>query len=290
MRPTSTGSLLILLVALLVAPSLASSEVMPDATAGESDRRGTPRVFRFEVTSEDPVAQGERLSAVLGCIGCHKPDLTGDDWTDPELGVLWTANLTHSAAKYSGVELAAMITAGARPDRPLMDMPSFLFSELHPDDLAALVSYLKTLTVKGVQHPAPTIGPQLARDIASGEFKDSAQQVVAMRDQAPPDLGPEHAFARHILRATCVECHGMDLRGGDENIADAPPRPDLRMVSAYSPEDFSSLMRTGKAIGGRDLELMSGVARWRYSRFTEAEITAVYDYLVELARRDLQQR
>lgn len=286
MTATSTASLLILWVALLVAPSLASAQVMPEPPADGSDQQ----VFRFEVVSDDPIAQGERLSAVLGCIGCHKLDLTGDDWTDPELGVLWTANLTHSVAEYSEAELAAMITAGTRPDRPLMDMPSFLFSELHPEDLAVLVSYLKTLTIKGVKHPPPTIGPQLARDIASGEFKDSAQQVAAMKIKAPPDLGPEHAFARHMLRATCVECHGMDLRGGDENIADAPPRPDLRMVSAYSPKDFFTLMRTGKAIGGRDLELMSGVARWRYSRFTDTEIKALYDYLVELARRDLQQR
>lgn len=240
--------------------------------------------FRFEVASSDPVEHGERLYAVLGCIGCHKRDLTGEDWSDPDLGILWTANLTRSAADYSEDALTAMITEGRRPDRALMDMPSYLFSEIHPDDLAALISYLKTGPPKGVKHPEPSIGPQLARDIATGDFKDSVQRVAEMKDRAPPDLGPEHAFARYILRATCTECHGMDLQGSTEQMMDAPPRPGLRIVAAYSEEDFANLMKTGRGLGDRELKLMSAVSRYRYSRFTDNEIKAVYHYLVELAQ------
>jgi len=257
-----------------------NSQVEP---AVESPDAITP--YRFEVASSDPIEHGERLSAVLGCIGCHTPDLTGEDWSEPDLGVLWTANLTRSAAAYTEDELTVMIAEGKRPDRALMDMPSYLFSELHPDDLAALVSYLKTLSAKGARHPDPTIGPKLAEDITSGDFKDSVQWVAEMRDKAPPDLGPEHAFARFILRATCAECHGMDLQGSTEQLMDAPPRPTLRIVAAYSVEDFSTLMKTGKPIGDRELKLMGGVSRWRYSRLTDSEINAVYDYLAELARR-----
>lgn len=238
---------------------------------------------RFDVVSDDPKEQGERLSAVLGCIGCHTPDLTGEDWSDPELGVLWTANLTQSAATFSEHELAVMITEGRRPDRALIDMPSYLFSQLHPEDVAALVNYLKALPVTGVKHPDATVGPKLAEDIASGAFKDSAQWVANMKDQAPPDLGAEHAFARHILRATCAECHGMDLRGSTEQLADAPPRPSLVMVAAYSAEDFATLMRTGVALGGRELNLMGGVSRWRYSQLTDNEVKAIYNYLVAFA-------
>jgi cytochrome c553 len=239
---------------------------------------------RFEVVSTDPNEHGERLSAVLGCIGCHKLDLTGEDWSDPEWGVLWTANLTQSAAAFSEHELAVMIAEGMRPDRTLMDMPSYLFSELDADDVDALVSYLKSLPAKGVRHPDPTIGPKLAEDIASGAFKDSVRQVAEMKNKAPPDLGPEHAFARSILRATCAECHGMDLQGHTEPMMDASPPPNLRIVAAYSAEDFSTLMKTGKPIGDRELKVMGGVSRGRYSRFTDSEIQAVYEYLAEFAR------
>ena len=37
-------------------------------------------------------------------------------------------------------------------------------------------------------------------------------------------------------------------------------------------------------IGNRELQMMGGVARWRYSQFTEGELNAIYDYLVEFAR------
>ncbi|MEJ2330129.1 MAG: c-type cytochrome [Gammaproteobacteria bacterium] len=275
-------------IPLLLAVSACGDEAPNSRTESVSEQsvvRSAPIIsHRFEVVSTDLNEHGERLSAVLGCIGCHKLDLTGEDWSDPDWGVLWTANLTQSAGAFSEHELAVMIAEGKRPDRALMDMPSYLFSELDPNDLAALVSYLKTLPVEGVQHPDPTIGPKLAEDIASGDFKDSAQQVAEMKNKAPPDLGPDHAFARSILRATCAECHGMDLQGQTEPMMDAPPPPDLRIVAAYSAEGFSTLMKTGKPIGDRELRVMGGVARGRYSRFTESEIKAVYEYLTEFAR------
>lgn len=275
----------VVVIPLLLAAFACSHEASDSEAEFVVETPASVAPFRFEVVSNDPVSHGERLSAVLGCIGCHTPDLTGEDWTEPGLGVLWTANLTQSAASYPADELSMMITRGKRPDRALMDMPSYLFSELHPDDIDALVSYLKSLPVTGEIHPEPTIGPQLAEDIASGEFRDSMEWVAEMKDQAPPDLGQEHEFARFILRATCVECHGMNLQGSAERMSDAPPRPDLRMVGAYAYDDFVTLMKTGKALGNRDLEMMGGVARWRYSRFTETEMNAVYAYLVELARR-----
>lgn len=262
--------------------------VMALAACGENppDAPEQVPVPRFELASADPVEHGERLVAVLGCVGCHDPDLTGVDWSEPDMGVLWTANLTQSAAKYSHDELVTMITQGKRPDRVLWDMPSFLFNGLHPDDVSAVVAYLKTLEPTGEVHPDPTMGPELQAQIDSGEWVDSAQDVLDKSDKGPPDLGPDFAYGRFILRATCVECHGMDLRGQEAPLAGAPARPDLRMVASYDRADFAHLMETGEAAGGRELVLMSGVARRRYSHFTDTEEDAVYTYLAELARRD----
>ena len=272
-------------VAVLLAAAACGNEASDAKPAPTVQQPITMGAYRFDVVSRNPVENGERLSAVLGCIGCHTPDLTGEDWSDPDLGVLWTANLTQSAAAFTADELTAMIVEGRRPDRALMDMPSYLFAKLHPDDLAALVAYLRTLPANGARHPDPVIGPKLAEDIASGKFKDSVQRVADLQDEAPPFLGPEHEFARFVLRATCAECHGMNLQGSAEQIPDAPPRPGLQVVGEYSAADFSTLMKTGKATGDRELNLMSAVARRRYSHFTDREIEAIYAYLGELARR-----
>lgn len=245
-----------------------------------------PEPPRFARASPDPVAHGERLSKVLGCSGCHGDDLTGTDWGDAEYGTLWSANLNRSAAAHSHAELAAMITAGTRPDRALMEMPSYLFTRLEARDLGAVVAYLKTLKPTGPVHPEPTIGPKLAEEIRAGTYRDSAQQVADLGNQWPPDLGEKFAFGRYIVRATCAECHKMDLRGDDPATEEPPLSVDLRIVASYDPADFTTLMRTGKAAGDRELEMMSGVARRRYANLTDDEVAAIRAYLTELAARD----
>ena len=178
-----------------------------------------------------------------------------------------------------------MIVGGRRADRALIDMPSMLFTQVHPDDISALVAYLKSRPVVGEARPEPTIGPTLAADIESGEFRNSQQWVEELGAATAPDLGAEHAFGRQIVRATCVECHGMDLRGSEAPLMDAPARPDLRVIAAYSAGDFRTLMRTGKGVGDRDLELMGGVARRRYAKFSDRELDAVYAYLRAFAEQ-----
>lgn len=267
-----------LLVALLV--GLAACSAPSDTPAA------VPGPLRFELASADPVKHGERLTQVLGCSGCHGDDLTGQDWSDA-MGTLWTANLTQSAAKYSHEDLGAMIITGKRPGRALMDMPSHLYTGLAPADVDALVAYLKSLPPKGAVHPEPSMTEEFRTMQARGEWMDSPTRVAAMRDKGAPDLGEAHAFGRFIIRATCVECHGIDLAGGKEAMEDkGNPPPNLRIVGSYSAQDFAALMRSGTAAGGREVGLMSKVARRRYANFTDAEVAAVRAYLVELANRD----
>ena len=266
--------------AALVLLGLAGCSKTADQPAAPS---GPPR---FELTSTDPVKHGERLSKVLGCSGCHTDTLTGQDWSD-DLGTLWTANLTQSAVRYSHDELVTMITQGRRPDRALLGMPSYLFNGLNPADIDAVVAYLETLEPAGVVHPQPTMSKQLVALIAKGELHDSAGDVAANMTKGPPDFGEAHAYGRFIIRATCVECHGIELQGTDEIMEEGGNTPpNLRIAASYSDADFTRLMRTGVAAGDREAGLMSKVARRRYANFTDAELAAVRGYLVELAKSD----
>ena len=270
----------VLAIAVLLAACGDASSAPDDGSASQQSR------LRLEQVSADPVAQGERLSKVLGCSGCHDDTLVGRDWSEPGYGTLWTSNLTRSGQRWSEAELTQMIVAGQRPDRPLMEMPSALFARLHPDDVAALVAYLKSLEPVGPVHPEASVGPLLQQEIDSGAYRNSAQQVFDDAGEMPPDLGPDQAFGRQIVSVTCAECHGTDLRGKPASTPDAAARPDLRMVAAYAPADFDALLRKGKAAGNREVGLMSTVARRRYANLTDAEVGAVRGYLVELAKRD----
>lgn len=250
--------------------------------AGCGQPAPSPAAIGFQTTSTNQVEQGRRLSSVLGCSGCHGADLAGEDWSDPGYGRLWTANLTRTAADNTDAQLDSLIRTGRRSDRDLWGMPSHLFTHVSDADMAAVIAFIRSKPVTGVRHPDPTFGEVARREIAEGLWMSSPAQVAKEGDTWPPDAGEAHFLGRYIVRATCAECHGLDLRGGTAPPDKTPP-PDLIVVGAYEPGSFRRLMRTGAPPGDRDLGLMGEVARGRYSQFTDTELDAVYAYLKQVA-------
>lgn len=254
------------------------------AGCGGDDREAPPRPkaapVSFEQLSSDQVAHGERVARLLGCIGCHGEDLTGEDWSEAVYGVLWTANLTQAVARYDDAQLLAAIQGGVRPDgSALWGMPSHLFTQLAPADQGALIAFLRSQRPAGEVRPLPKFTDVARREIAEGLFKSSLAEVREQGKRWPPDAGRDHRVGRYIVRATCAECHGMDLAGAQPG-PDATPRPDLRKAMAtYDDAAFARLLRTGASVSGRHLGLMSEVAKSRYSRMTDGEIRAVGAYL-----------
>jgi len=250
---------------------------------GRQQTREAAPAVEFQRVSAGDLQHGERLARVLGCIGCHGEGLTGEDWSEPGFGRLWTANLTRAVPRYNDDQLAQVIRGGRRPGgRDLWEMPSHLFTQLTSPEMNALIAFLRSIAPTGDDHGDPVFEEGARREVAAGTFTSSRSQVREDGSRWPPDAGPEHALGRYIVRATCAECHGLDLRGGRPN-PQATPRPDLRMVAAYDPAQFTGLLRTGMAAGNREVGLMSQVARGRYRYFTDTEIAAVYFYLRRVA-------
>jgi cytochrome c553 len=245
-----------------------------------------PEEQHFARHEASAIDHGERLTKVLGCQGCHGKDLTGTDWSEPSFVEMRTANLTISASRYSPFQLGNMIRLGKRSGgRELWEMPSNLFTQLNPDDLNAVVAYLKTLKQTGEAAPDPLFLAAARSEIAAGTFESSAAAVRKDANNPGPDAGADHALGRYIVRATCAECHGIDLRGA-RAFSGATAPPDLRIVAAYGESDFMTFMLTGKAAGGRELPMMSGVARGRFAHFTDAERKSVYRYLKALGESE----
>ncbi|WP_422061408.1 c-type cytochrome [Sphingopyxis sp.] len=263
---------------------LASTLALLGACGTPAEKRDPP--VAFAKLSPDRVKHGERLAIVLGCSGCHGKDLAGQDWSEDGYGRLWTANLTVAAAGYSDAQLESVIRSGKKPDgTPLWDMPSNLFTQLADADMAALIAYIRSRPAKGAAHPPPTFGPILKAEMAKGTYYSSAVKVEREGKAWPPDAGPQHRLARYMVRATCAECHEMNLRGGKSGPVKAE-RPDIRIAASYESGDFARLLRTGVPAGERKLGLMGEVARGRYSHFTDAEIAAIHAYLKAVAERD----
>ncbi len=232
-------------------------------------------------TDAPSVAEGMRLAKIRGCAGCHGSQLEGQVLIDePLIGRLAAPDLTIAAREYSNAELVRIIRRGVRPDgRSVVVMPSAMYSSLRDDDLGKIIAYIRSLPASEGQRRDVTLGPGGRIMLAAGKFKPTAAEVLEA-EAAPasfPRPGEANSDGAYLARTVCTECHGAKLEG------DQRGSPDLRIAAGYTLEQFTHLMRTGKALGNRELELMSEVARKRLSHFTDDEIRVLHSYLVARA-------
>lgn len=228
-------------------------------------------------------AHGERLTRVLGCRGCHGDNLQGEKFADePGFGAIHASNLTLALQGYDAAGIERALRQGRRPaGSELWAMPSEMYTHLGDADMAALVAYLKSLPPAGKAMPPKRIDAGWREEIASGKFKSAAGYIAEEKGTVPIDLGPRHARGRMVATTACTECHAAQLEGHDADT------PNLDIVGAYNAQQFVTLMRTGEPVGGRELRMMSGVARGRFVHFTDSEVTDLYVYLKARVDRPL---
>lgn len=240
-----------------------------------------PRVGIAVPSDSQSVIEGRRLSMVRGCSGgCHGREIEGGVFIDNLLlARLVAPNLTAAVRKYSNANLARIIRRGVRPDgSSVIGMPSEMFSRLTDEDLGKILAYLRSVPPHSGPAPQRRLGPIARVAFVAGRLRPAAELIrtaARLTDTYPKD-GDSTAPGGYLARTSCTECHGLDLRGGDT-------APDLRIVAGYSFEAFAWLMRRGKALGNRELSLMSRVARGRFSHFTDQELRVLYTYLISPA-------
>jgi mono/diheme cytochrome c family protein len=269
----------ILLLALLTAVWIwsASALAMGGNYDGEPEKLATPTAAQL--------ADAPRQLQVLGCVSCHGEGLRGDLLFDePGVATIHAPNLTLIAARASDQQLARALRQGIGVDgRPLFAMPSAQYSRLTDAEVAALIGAMRKLPVGGDQVPPVSVGVKGRIGLALGKLRAQPEEVERYRNNMPADLGANFARGRHLVMTNCAECHGPALGG-----AEAKPgvqAPDLIVAGAYDLPEFKRLMRTGVPTGNRKLGLMGDVARNDFRHFTEDEIQAIHEYLVERANR-----
>jgi mono/diheme cytochrome c family protein len=247
----------------------------------------TPETVR---AASDPrhVAEGKRLTAMLGCPNCHGDDLRGKLLVDePMVARLHASNLTLAAQQMNDAQLGQAIRQGVRANgSALVVMPSEMYVHLNDDELAALLGYLRSLAPGGTPTPPVDLRPVGRLGLVMRELLPAPALVAIARQKLPPAI-EGHAKGRHVALTTCSECHGPDLAGQPGSSGGAGV-PDLAIAAAYDAEAFRRLMRTGVAREDRELRDMSKIARVRFAHFTDEEIAALHAYLK--ARADALQR
>ena len=229
------------------------------------------------------VAEGGRLARILGCDDCHGKQFEGRlFFSERHVADLVAPNLSQLMPTYSDEELARAIRHGVRRDGTgLFAMPSASFYHLTDADLSQLMAFLRRQPARDGYTGKTWIGPIGHVGIATGRF----QPVAATMDhratriaQASPVEGA--ARGKYLASVACSECHGLSFEGGLDGKA-----PPLVIAAAYTDDAFRQLLRTGEALGKRDLYLMDDVARQRFAALTDEEIASLHGYLKSLTAR-----
>jgi mono/diheme cytochrome c family protein len=237
-----------------------------------------PAAFAMSIpTDAGAIARGDHLVKTRGCRGCHGDDLQGQSmW-----GYAVAPNLAQLARQRSAADIEGALRHGIGHDgKALYSMPAFSFIRLRDADVADMIAYLRTVPLAPRPLPRATLPWSIRLDLARG----TDQAIAGFLGRVPPlKRTGDDALARgeYIAMTTCIECHGFSLRAdspfGDE------VAPDLIVVAGYDPAAFAHLMRSGKALGERELPMMSGVARSRFVNFTDDEVRDLYSFLSDMA-------
>lgn len=234
-------------------------------------------------TDSGSIAEGGRIALLHGCRGCHARDMSGQVWEDDFwFGRQNAPSLPEAAQGYSDEELVRIIRRGVRPDgRSVWAMSSEMFAPMTDADLGRIIAYIRSVPPAAGLPRLFAPGPLARWEMVQGEYRPAAELVwetdsITAAGYFPGGSEP-HALGAYLARTACPECHNLMLQGypGDT--------PDLSMAAAYTPEQFAHFFATGEALGGRELELMSVMARNRFSNFTDDEEAALYSYLVARA-------
>jgi mono/diheme cytochrome c family protein len=241
-----------------------------------------PPAFTYPIPDgPEAISRGDHLVRTRGCRGCHGENLEGK--------LMWEYAVAPNLVEYARSESASTMEAAirhgiGRGGRALYSMPSYNFVHLSDADLADIIASLRSAEVVHKPLPDPSLPWAVRLEIALGN--DAA--IPAFLDRVPAlkhaeDVNPEIARGEYIAMTTCNECHGFGLRA--DTPWDDETAPDLIIIGAYDEASFRKLMRTGIAIGERELRLMSHVARSRFAYFTDQEIAQLYAFLRDMSDR-----
>lgn len=225
-------SALVLFVAMTMAACGDDDDSASTSTGGSSGTGGSGSVMAGAgggagegAMSEDAVERGRYLvDHVIACPDCHTPrDEMGAPIMDKYMAgsecfvklengdCLHARNLTNDETglkNRSDDEIKKMITEGIRPaatgDEYLNPvMPYYVFANMEPADLDAIVAYLRTI---------PAVENELPRSDASFDVDQPADAVDPDSIPMPMDDYPEMERALHgrylaTESGLCIECH-----------------------------------------------------------------------------------
>jgi mono/diheme cytochrome c family protein len=224
------------------------------------------------------INEGQRLVQIAHCSDCHGEHLTGNIFLKiNHMGEVVAPNITKVIPAYSNAEFERVIRHGVKKDgHSVYIMPSYMYYQLKEESIAKIIAFLRTLrpepdTLNGAKTNFEFLG-RIAL------IQKKIVPIASLIDHHSPRKYIHYdttqvSFGKYLAMTTCTSCHGQDLKG-IEGLG-----PNLIIAASYKREDFCKLLHTGIALGGRNLDLMSHVAKNNLCHLNENEMNCIYAYL-----------
>lgn len=250
--------------------------------------RGNPVPNITVAGTPEQVARGEHL-ANMTCASCHTMDgrlpMSGGKDIGEQiplpLGRFVPANLTPagSIADWTDGELVRAIREGTDARGHLLPIKSSMdFHHLGEEDLNALVAYIRS------QPPVETDLPRSGYTPLA--LVMAALGMLPIGDVPDPEMptaplkAATAAYGDYVAAFMgCSDCHGLDMTGGGGGLY--PEGPTLRVVKAWTEEQFAEAMRTGVSPTRGPLDPAEKPLEG-LGKMDDDELAALHQYLIGL--------
>lgn len=247
-------------------------------------------------TDTASIREGQRLTRIYHCEGCHGEKLRGQKFLDvPMLATLYAPNIIAALPNYSNAELDRMVRQGVHRDGHASWMfSSGMYCNIADRDMGKIVAYLRTLKpIVGPALPQNSYGPLGRTLLVAGQFAPPASLIdhLHSRENANAAAADTSRVGRgkYIVMSVCSGCHGgPELKGDPDPHMNSPA---LVIATAYKPAAFRHFLHTGEGgLGKKDCGEMSKLAKGFLTKLTDNEINDVYAYLQTLPSQKVASR
>jgi mono/diheme cytochrome c family protein len=243
-------------------------------------------------TDSASIERGRHFArAISKCTGCHGDNLAGQVLVENGAMGRWVPlNLTRGkggvGAQLVDADFVRAIRHGVAPDgRKLMMMPSMEYGHLSPEDLGAIIAYVKSMPPVDKELPPSKLGLVARALIAANKLPLYEADAIDHSVSAPaaPAPGPTVEYGRYLgTVGGCTGCHGPGLSGGKVPTGppDWPPAANLTPTgigTRYSEATFFKALREGIKPEGTPINAAMPIASTK--EMTDDEIHAVWAFL-----------
>jgi mono/diheme cytochrome c family protein len=240
------------------------------------------------------LARGKYLFESRGCADCHGANGGGREFVNDGKGTrLAGPNISPAGvtSAYKPEDWVRTVRHGVKPNgQPAMIMPSEDYNRFTDQDLASLVSYLRSLPpVQGgaavIEFPAP-----VRVLYGFGVIKDAADKIDHSLPPAQPVAEGVNVQHGAYVANMCIGCHGEHLSGGKipggppdwPPAANITPGEDTAMSRYPSAAQFVTMLRTGKRPDGARIRVMPFES---LGKLNDVDAQALYEYLKTVPAR-----